>query len=78
MGCTQVKTFTLLQLDMVLFKKNINTSFATVSLHIYFFASLLLQKFCIQETLNLLIDADSGTNIYVSASFKKGADSNLF
>ena len=32
----------------------------------------------IQETMNLLNDADSSTNIFVSAGVKKGADSIFF
>ena len=36
------------------------------------------QNSCIRETLNLLTDADSSTNIFVSAGFQKGADGIFF
>ena len=36
------------------------------------------KKFNIRETLNLLNDADSSTNIFVFAGVKKGADSIFF
>ena len=38
----------------------------------------LLKKSGIQETLNLSTDADSSTDIFVSAGVKKGADSICF
>ena len=35
------------------------------------------KKFRIRDTPNLLTDADSSTDIFVSAGVKKGADSNF-
>ena len=39
---------------------------------------MLIKKSHIRETPNLSTDADSSTNIFVSAGIKKGADSILF
>ena len=40
--------------------------------------TFLDQKSCTQETPNLSTDADSSTNIFVSAGIKEGADSIFF
>ena len=37
-----------------------------------------LKKSGIRDTMNLLTDADSNTNIFLSAGVKKGADNNFF